>query len=86
MINVDQINLLPEFLNAFATQKSEFRKNLLAKAWRNKLLALSDWTQSADSPLTDEKKAEWATYRQALRDITDQPSYPENIQWPTKPE
>ncbi len=30
----------------------------------------SDWTQGADSPLSDEKKAEWAAYRQALRDIS----------------
>lgn len=36
---------------------------------RNALLAQSDWTQSADSPLSDSKKQEWATYRQALRDF-----------------
>jgi hypothetical protein len=35
---------------------------------RNRLLAQSDWTQTTDSPLTDAKKQEWATYRQALRD------------------
>ena len=32
-------------------------------------LAGSDWTQMADSPLSNSKKAEWATYRQALRDL-----------------
>lgn len=32
-------------------------------------LAASDWTQLPDSPLSDAKKAEWAVYRQALRDI-----------------
>ena len=26
---------------------------------RNALLKASDWTQAADSPLSDEKKAEW---------------------------
>jgi hypothetical protein len=36
---------------------------------RNDLLAASDWTQMSDSPLTDAKKTEWATYRQALRDF-----------------
>jgi len=36
---------------------------------RNLLLVDCDWTQAADSPLTDSKKAEWATYRQALRDL-----------------
>ena len=37
---------------------------------RNKKLAKSDWTQANDSPLSDTKKAEWATYRQKLRDLT----------------
>lgn len=37
---------------------------------RNGLLSASDWTQLPDSPLSDAKKAEWATYRQALRDFT----------------
>tara|TARA_R100000231_G_C5302419_1_gene157980 strand:+ start:631 stop:849 length:219 start_codon:yes stop_codon:yes gene_type:complete len=36
---------------------------------RNKKLAKCDWTQANDSPLSDEKKKEWATYRQALRDL-----------------
>ena len=39
------------------------------RAVRNKKLADSDWTQAPDSPLSDTKKAEWATYRQALRDF-----------------
>lgn len=38
---------------------------------RDKLLAVSDWTQFADSPLTDEKKKEWQVYRQALRDMPE---------------
>jgi len=51
---------------------------------RNTLLYDCDWTQLPDSPLTNEKKQEWATYRQALRDITLQVN-PDNIIWPTKP-
>jgi len=35
---------------------------------RDGLLAASDWTQMPDSPLSDEERAAWATYRQALRD------------------
>ena len=66
----------------------------------NKLLAC-DWTQLPDSPLSDSKKAEWATYRQALRDVpnnlrnhsnyvSDSASHPDDgsilsWQWPTKP-
>ena len=35
---------------------------------RDALLVASDWTQMHDSPLTDEQRAAWATYRQQLRD------------------
>jgi len=41
--------------------------NLRAK--RNKLLADSDYIVLADSPVND--KANWITYRQALRDLTN---------------
>lgn len=50
---------------------------------RNGLLAASDWTQLPDVPLAT--KEAWATYRQALRDITDQPGYPLEVVWPTPP-
>ena len=56
----------------------------LVRSNRTKLLKASDWTQGADSPLTDSKKTEWKTYRQALRDVPTQ-SDPYNITWPTKP-
>jgi len=54
---------------------------------RNKLLADSDWTQMNDSPLTNEEKTAWATYRQELRDMSDSASWP-NIaddDWPVAP-
>ena len=54
---------------------------------RNKLLADSDWTQMNDSPLTNEAKTAWATYRQELRDMSDLASWP-NIaddDWPVAP-
>jgi len=57
-----------------------------ARKTRNGLLSECDWTQGADSPLSDAKKTEWATYRQALRDF-DYSSLTTNvgIVWPTKP-
>jgi hypothetical protein len=36
---------------------------------RDALLKESDWTLMPDSPLSDSKKTEWATYRQSLRDL-----------------
>lgn len=56
-----------------------------AIAQRNTLLAESDWTQLPDVPLGAEQKSAWAAYRQQLRDITDQPGFPDNINWPQKP-
>lgn len=53
---------------------------------RNSLLTSSDWTQSADSPLDNETKAKWVTYRQALRDLPANTSDPANPTWPEEPE
>ena len=49
---------------------------------RNTKLAESDWTQVADAPVD---KQAWATYRQALRDITAQEGFPWTITWPDAP-
>lgn len=51
---------------------------------RATLLMQSDWTQLPDVPLST--KEAWATYRQVLRDITDQPGFPENVVWPVPPQ
>ena len=55
---------------------------------RNQLLADSDWTQFNDSPLTDEAKTSWATYRTALRDLPTNENWPslEDDDWPSAPE
>ena len=52
---------------------------------RDDLLAASDWTQLPDSPLSDSKKVEWASYRQQLRDLPSITSDPANPSWPEKP-
>ena len=52
------------------------------------LLQDCDWTVVVDSPLSDEKKAEWSTYRQALRDLpsqyTDEDNF-DDVVFPTPP-
>lgn len=53
-----------------------------ARTKRNALLAASDWTQVIDAPVD---QAAWATYRQALRDITAQVGFPTTIDWPVEP-
>jgi hypothetical protein len=49
---------------------------------RNQRLTESDWTQLEDSTAD---KAAWATYRQALRDMSEQEGFPWTIQWPEQP-
>ena len=49
---------------------------------RNERLKESDWTQITDATAD---KAAWATYRQALRDISSQAGFPWNITWPDTP-
>jgi len=49
---------------------------------RNDKLAACDWTQVEDAPVD---KAAWATYRQALRDVTSQDGFPWTVNWPEAP-
>lgn len=56
-----------------------------ARGERDSKLYQSDWTQLPDVPLTSGVKAQWATYRQALRDVPQQPGFPATITWPTAP-
>ena len=52
------------------------------RALRNTKLENCDWTQLPDAPVD---ATAWATYRQELRDITNQPD-PFAIVWPTAPQ
>jgi hypothetical protein len=70
-----------EQLSAYKAQKdAEQAKSV--RSSRNDKLKDCDWTQLADS--TADKQA-WATYRQALRDITSQTGFPWTIEWPEQP-
>lgn len=53
---------------------------------RNRLLSISDWTQIPDVPLDNNKRAEWAAYRQELRDLLSKYDDPEKIVWPNTPQ
>jgi len=53
---------------------------------RNRLLTESDWTQYNDSPLDDDAKASWVTYRQELRDLPESVEDPDDPTWPEEPE
>ena len=58
------------------------------RAERTILLAETDWTQGGDSPLTTQKKSDWAKYRTSLRTLPEDQSSKtkySDITWPTKP-
>ena len=66
----------------------------LLRKRRDQLLAESDVKVLPDSPMTDAKRNEWKTYRQALRDlpanstpkITNEEQLDESsVTWPTEP-
>jgi len=54
-----------------------------ARQERNALLVASDWTQVADAPVD---RAAWAAYRQELRDVTSQETFPSEVTWPVAPQ
>jgi hypothetical protein len=59
-----------------ASQAAQVRKQ------RDDLLAVCDWTQLSDAPVD---KQAWATYRQALRDISNQTGFPWEVEFPKDP-
>lgn len=70
-------------------RKEQLRLDKLSASARNqrdRLLYQSDWTQLADVGLSEVQKQAWVLYRQALRDISNQQGFPENIIWPNQPQ
>ena len=54
------------------------------RADRDYLLGFSDGIMSApDCPVED--KEPWRIYRQALRDLPQQPNFPKEVKWPKRP-
>jgi len=70
--------------NLYDTIKDKQVITIKMRAKRNELLTKSDWTQSKDIP--NEISSLWTTYRQSLRDVTQQPNFPYAIDWPTPPQ
>ncbi len=89
---VDDLEVVNGVIQVKATWEADRAAVLLQdqkdflRSERNELLKLSDWTQVPDSPLDSTKKQQWATYRQALRDLPANTTDPANPTWPTKPE
>lgn len=77
-------------MTALASSKAMERLRLA----RNTRLSDTDWTRLDDVTLSTSQKTEWATYRQALRDLPSSANPSLNsegtldessVTWPTKP-
>lgn len=81
---------LEQYLAAKAVSEVEALQQYSSQMrnYRNELLVQCDWTElpSAATRESAETLAAWATYRQALRDVTQQSGFPWTIDWPTKSE
>jgi hypothetical protein len=53
---------------------------------RNKLLTNTDWVVTRAMDQGTQVPEAWSTYRQQLRDITQQTGYPFTVTWPTPPQ
>lgn len=64
--------------------KAEWDLKLLREA-RDQKLKECDWTQLPDVALGSSEVAQWAAYRQALRDITESYQSLDTAVWPDEP-
>lgn len=75
---------------AFNTPEENIASAYAAQQWvavrsqRDKLLAECDWVVTKNTEVGQPIPEAWSTYRQALRDITNQAD-PDEITWPQKP-
>lgn len=69
-----------EFLFDDATDEQKWEQ---LRAWRNRELTATDWTQLDDANVD---KAAWAEYRQTLRDLPQNFDDPNAVQLPDAPQ
>ena len=89
IVNGIQVNLTPEEISQIEAEEAnwlagaDIRKAVKVREQRNEKLAATDWTQAADVPQSI--KDNYASYRQALRDVPSQSGFPNQVVWPTQP-
>ena len=92
LVNGIQIPLTPEEIAQRQAEEAAWNAGAFDRAMadlrqrRDAMLKSCDWVMLSDSPIAD--KTAWETYRQALRDITNNLTNVDdvnNVTWPTKP-
>ena len=67
------------------TARKNAQAATIARAERDKLIASCDWMAIKAFEAGTTVATEWATYRQALRDVPLQAGFPWTVEWPTQP-
>jgi len=68
-------------MEAQHASEADTRKAKQVREERDQLLKQTDWRASSDLTLSDD----WRAYRQALRDISSQSGFPNDVAWPSEP-
>ena len=86
VVNGVYYDLTPEEEAELATQAEAADLDLgFVRSRRNGMLRNTDWTQIGDAALGDHTAEEWATHRQALRDVPQTYSRVSEVVWPNDP-
>jgi len=92
LVNGIQVELTEAEIAARAAEETAWNNGAFDRAMadlrqrRDAMLKSCDWVMMSDSPIAD--KTNWETYRQSLRDITNNLTNVDdvnNVTWPTKP-
>jgi len=92
LVNGIQVNLTPEEIAQRQAEEAAWNNGAFDRAMadlrqrRDAMLKSCDWVMLSDSPIAD--KTAWETYRQSLRNITNNLTNVDdvnNVTWPTKP-
>ena len=70
---------------ALVKEPSNDQKAAAIVKLRNQFLSFTDWTALQGNGLSTETATQWSIYRQALRDITKQSTFPTAPVWPVPP-
>ena len=86
IVNNVRIQLTAEEEAEMAAQAEAADLNLnMVRSQRDGMLRGTDWTQIGDAALGDHTAEEWATHRQALRDVPQTYSRVSEVVWPNDP-
>ncbi len=86
VVNGQYIELTESELDELVARAEAFDLDMsMVRSQRDGLLRSTDWTQVGDAALGDHTAEEWATHRQALRDLPSVHSRVSEVVWPFNP-